>query len=357
MSTPFIIAEAGVNHNGSLERALELVDIAADAGADAVKFQTFFAEQLVSASSRKARYQVENMGTDESQLAMLKTLELPHEAHEALAARCADRGIEFMSTAFDLDSLQFLLDLGIKRVKIPSGDVTAHPLLLAAGRAGVPIILSTGMCTLAEIEDALGVLAFALIGRDETPSPEHFVGAFASDSGQAALRSRVTILHCVTDYPAAPEVVNLRAMETIHDAFGLLVGYSDHSMGIAISIAAAALGATVIEKHFTVDRSLPGPDHKASLEPNELGEMVRGVRDVALALGDGRKRPTSNEIENRAVIRRSLVAIAPIRAGEPFSVTNIAPMRPATGIVPARYWEALERVAGRDFAPGDFIEL
>jgi len=356
MAMPFIIAEAGVNHNGDRERALALVDAAADAGADAVKFQTFSADRLVTATSSKARYQIENMGSDESQLEMLRALELSHEAHHELLARCRERGIEFMSTAFDLQSLRFLIALGIARVKIPSGDVTAHPLLLEAGRTGKPIILSTGMCTLAEIDQALAVLAFAFVGT-QTPGSDAFLRAYRSEAGRAALAERVTILHCVTEYPAPPAAVNLRAMGTIRAAFGLPVGYSDHANGIAIPVAAAALGAVMIEKHFTLDRALPGPDHAASLEPGELKAMIAGIHDAVTALGDGVKEPNEAEMENRKVVRRSLHATQPIQAGELFGEANVGVMRPGDGLAPALYWDLLGRVANRDYAPGERLEL
>jgi len=305
----YIIAEAGVNHNGSLDMALQLVDAAASTGADAVKFQTFRADRLVKRDAPKAEYQKQTTGTDESQYEMLQRLELPREAHFALLDRCAARGIDFLSTPFDEESLDFLADeLGLKTIKLGSGEVTNGPLLLRAARKGVSVILSTGMSTLGEVETALSCLAFGYTKVDESPSLEAFLATYASDEGREALSRRVTLLHCTTEYPAPFEDVNLRSMLTMERAFALPVGYSDHTEGIAVSVAAVALGASVIEKHFTLDRALPGPDHRASLEPGKLAEMVRSVRQVESALGSGLKAPSPSERMNRKIVRKSLVA-------------------------------------------------
>lgn len=349
-----IIAEAGVNHNGSIELALQLVDAAAGAGADAVKFQTFRAEKLVSRHTPKAAYQQQTTDAAESQLQMIKKLELTEEHHRTLVAHCAERGILFLSTPFDVESLDLLCRLGVPYLKLPSGEITNAPLLIAAARTGLPIILSTGMSRLGEVELALAALAFGYAGAGE-PSLDAMEKAYNAKTARAALREKVTLLHCTTEYPAPLEEVNLRAMGTLREAFGLDVGYSDHTSGITIPVAAAAMGAAVIEKHFTLDRSLPGPDHKASLEPGELREMVEAVRQVGIALGEPIKAPTASEIGNRSVIRKSLVAARPIGKGERFTEENLAVKRPGGGISPFRYWEYLGRQADRDYQIDEII--
>jgi N-acetylneuraminate synthase len=350
------IAEAGVNHNGSLELALALVDAAADAGADVVKFQTFKAEQLVTAGARKADYQTANTGEAGSQLEMLRRLELAPAHHERLVAHCRARGIRFMSTAFDATSLAFLATLDMPAVKIPSGDITHAPLLLQAARLGKPLIVSTGMSTLADVEAALGVIAFALTHSGLPASRAALEAARCSAAGQALLRERVTLLHCVTEYPAPADAVNLRAMDTLAQAFGLPVGYSDHTAGIEVALAAAARGATVIEKHFTLDRTLPGPDHAASLEPRELAQLVAGVHTVRRALGSAVKAPAGAELGNREVARRSIVAAGPIRRGTPFTLEMLAFKRPANGLSPLDCFGLLGRPAARDYAADEVIE-
>ena len=352
----FIIAEAGVNHDGALAQALRLVDVAAEAGADAAKFQSFTADRLVTSAARKAAYQAQNTGEASAQIDMLRPLELSGEAHRAIAARCRDRGIRFMSTAFDVESLRFLTGFDMPAFKIASGDVTAAPLLLETARMGRPIILSTGMCTLPEIEAALGVIAFGLLRLSEPLGEAAFRVAFASAEGRAALERNVTLLHCTTEYPAPLEEVNLRAMDTLRTAFGLRVGYSDHTLGTAVAVAAVARGATVIEKHFTLDRNLPGPDHKASLEPAELAAMVKSIRAVELALGSAAKAPSESELRNRPAARRSLVAAHAIRRGETFTEDNLSIKRPGNGIPPTRYWEFLGKKAARDYAADELIE-
>ncbi|MBU1310609.1 MAG: N-acetylneuraminate synthase [Gammaproteobacteria bacterium] len=352
-----IIAEAGVNHNGEEKLAFALVDAAVAAGADIVKFQTFNANALATAGAQQASYQRKNTGQAESQLQMLRRLELSHDAHIRLQAYCASRGIGFLSTAFDEQSLQFLLGhLKLNRLKLPSGEITNAPFVLQHAKAGLPLIVSTGMANLAEIEAALGVIAFGLTASaDAKPSQLAFNQAYASEQGQRALRQKVTLLHCTTEYPAPPTDINLTAMDTMAAAFGLPVGYSDHSAGIHIAIAAAARGATVLEKHFTLDKTLPGPDHKASLEPDELTAMVSAIRDINQALGDGIKRPAPSELANKAVARKSLVAACAIRAGETLTATHIACKRPGSGISPQRYWELLGTVAKSDFNEGDLL--
>ncbi len=350
-----VIAEAGVNHNGAVPRALELVDAAADAGADVVKFQTFRADALTTASAARAAYQAKNTGDDGSQQDMLRQLELSQEAHHAILARCQARGIRFMSTAFDEQSLDFLAGFDMPAIKVPSGDITCAPLLLKAARLGRPLIVSTGMSDLADIEAALGVIAFALTQSGAPASRHDFTAAYASPEGRSALRSKVTLLHCVTQYPAPPEAVNLRAMDTMAIAFGLPVGYSDHTLGIEISLAAVARGATVIEKHFTLDRALPGPDHAASLEPGELGQMVAGIRAIESALGDGIKFPQPTETPNRRIGRRGIVAARPIARGHLLAEADLACKRPAEGRSPLDWWDLLGMPADRDYTADEPI--
>ena len=351
-----VIAEAGVNHNGSLELALRLVDVAADAGADIVKFQTFKADLLATAKAAKADYQVTNTQEAGSQLAMLRRLELAPADHPALLARCRERGIRFMSTAFDAESLAFLATLDMPAIKIPSGDITCGPLLLQASRLRRPLIVSTGMSTLADIEQALGVIAFGLTTERDPVGRADFDAAYTSREGRDALLRQVTLLHCVTQYPAPPEAVNLRAMDTMASAFGLPVGYSDHSAGIEVSIAAVARGAMIIEKHFTLDRTLPGPDHAASLEPGELKLLVRSIRNIELALGSPLKAPAAQEAGNRPVARRSVVASRSIRRGEVFTAAMLTHKRPGHGISPMELWSLLGRPAGRDYETDEPIE-
>lgn len=353
-----IIAEAGVNHNGDLNLGKQLIDVAADAGASAVKFQTFCAEQLVSRRAPKAEYQMRTTDRAESQLEMIRKLALTEAAHEMLIAHAGARGLAFLSTPFDLPSLHLLTGrFGLQTIKIPSGEITNAPFLLAIARAAQRVILSTGMSTLAEVEAALGVLAFgftapatAMIRRGD------FERAFTSEAGQQALQDRVTLLHCTTEYPAPVGEVNLRAMDTLAAAFSLPVGYSDHTSGLHVALAAAARGAKVIEKHFTLDRNLPGPDHKASLEPGELRQLVRQIREIEQALGDGLKRPTASEWKNREITRKSLVAAKAIKAGEIFTEENLACKRPGTGVFPSAYWQTLGRLAQREYAVDDPLD-
>ncbi|CAB1258662.1 N-acetylneuraminate synthase [Vibrio cholerae] len=352
-----IIAEAGVNHNGDEALAFQLVDAAHQAGADIVKFQTFKAKNLVTEQAKQADYQVANTQKQESQLSMLSRLELSYAAHHQLVKHCQTLGIEFLSTAFDSESLDFLVnDLGLTRLKLPSGELTNAPLVLEHARTGCDLIVSTGMATLAEIEMALGVIAFGYTASDNAaPSVLAFQQAYASEVGQKALKEKVTILHCTTEYPAPMAEINLRAMDTLGNAFDLLAGYSDHSEGITIPIAAVARGAVLIEKHFTLDKNMEGPDHKASLEPDELAAMVKAIRQVEVALGTAVKSPTVSEVRNKAVARKSLVASQVIRTGESFSADNLTIKRPGSGMSPYEYWEMLERSASRDYQVGDLI--
>lgn len=351
----FVIAEAGVNHNGELEGALALVDAAAAAGADAVKFQTFRASALVTASAPKAAYQAAQTGTGENQFEMLRRLELDKASHRALMARCAERGVMFLSTPFDGDSLYFLAtDLQLPILKIGSGDLTNAPLLLQAARTGLPIILSTGMSGLEDVEVALGVLAFGYGESEATPNAAAFEQALPRH--RPLLGSRVVLLHCTTEYPAPLDDTNLRAIARLAEHFGLPVGFSDHTAGINAAIAAVACGARVVEKHFTLDRHLPGPDHKASLEPHELTTMIRGIREVEIALGDGNKQLRPSEAGNRPVARRSIVAARPIPAGTRLETYHLCLKRPGTGLAPIRFWDLLGRTSNRDYAQDEQID-
>ncbi|CAD6540457.1 N,N'-diacetyllegionaminic acid synthase [Paraburkholderia kirstenboschensis] len=328
-----VIAEAGVNHNGSLDLAYQLIDAAAAAGADYVKFQTFRAESLVTRAAPKAEYQKATTDNAESQFDMLKRLELPQEAFAELAKYCAQKNIGFMSTPFDLEAARMLANLGMSTFKVSSGDLTNVPFLREIGKLGRPVILSSGMATLGEIEDAVAAL-----------------------QGVGTPIEQITLLHCTTEYPAPAEEVNLLAMNTIRAAFpGATIGYSDHTRGIDIPIAATALGAQVIEKHFTLDRTMTGPDHKASLEPAELDAMVKAIRRVSLALGTGRKQPTASEIPNRLIARKSIVAARPIARGETLSEQNLAVRRPGNGLSPARWDEVVGKSAARDYAQDEPI--
>jgi len=330
----FIIAEAGVNHNGDLRIAKRMIEVAKEAGADVVKFQTFIAEKTAVASAEKAGYQVANTGTRESQVEMLKALELSRESHRALIAYCRERGIRFMSSAFDLASIELLVEYGIEIWKIPSGEITNFPYLQRIGQLNREIIMSTGMATMDEVRDALRVLLRA-----------------------GTSKGKITVLHCHTDYPTRVEDVNLRAMLTMRDELGVQVGLSDHTLGIEIPIAAVALGASLVEKHFTLDRNLPGPDHKASLLPEELKTMVVAIRNIEQALGDGVKRPTARELEMVSLARKSIVASCDIAAGSVFTPENITTKRPGGGISPMQWEAVLGRVARCDFKNDEYIEL
>jgi N-acetylneuraminate synthase len=358
VASTIIIAEAGVNHNGSIDLALRLIDAAAEAGADMVKFQTFRSQELVSRYAAKAEYQQRTTDAAESQLEMLRRLELGVPEHERMVHHCLERGIKFLSTPFDSTSAALLVQrFGLATLKIASGEITNGPLLLQMARTGRKLILSTGMSTLGEVEAALGMLAFGFLDEERTPSSrDEFAEAFASNSGQAALQERVSLLHCTTEYPAPYADVNLRAMDTLRIAFGLPVGLSDHTPGTTVPIAAVARGAELIEKHFTLDRELPGPDHAASLEPDELASMVRQIRATEAALGDGHKRPVPSERNNINVARKCLVARTQIRVGEAFTPTNLGAKRAGGGISPLLYWDWLGKRATRDYAIDEPIE-
>ena len=336
MGHVIVIAEAGVNHNGSIEIAKQLVDKAAEAGADLIKFQTFKSEKLVSRYARQADYQKKNIGkeSDDSQLSMLKKLELSEEDHKELMAYCQKKGIKFFSTAFDLESIDYLHSLNLGLWKIPSGEITNYPYIKKIAGYGEPVILSTGMCELSDIKAAYKVLA---------------------DNG--IRKEQITILHCNTEYPTPYEDVNLRAMTALKDEFKVEVGYSDHTKGIEVPIAAVALGAIVIEKHFTLDRNMEGPDHKASLEPDELKAMVSAIRHIEQALGSGHKTVSESERKNITIARKSIVAACDIKAGEIFTEENLTVKRPGTGISPMRWEEIIGTKAIRDFAEEEIIEV
>jgi N,N'-diacetyllegionaminate synthase len=339
MTPVFIIAEAGVNHNGNDQLALQLVDEAARCGADAVKFQTFSAAKLVRPGAAKAEYQQRETGAGD-QFSMLKALEMSPELHRRLIARCDQLGIEFMSTPFDEEAADFLLELGMRRIKIPSGEITNLPFLAFLAAKGVPLIMSTGMAELAEIETAVATIGAARAG-----------AGFVEPLAQV-----LTILHCTSNYPAQCGDVNLRAMQTIAAATACPVGYSDHTLGLAVSTAAVALGARVIEKHFTLDRELPGPDHKASLSIAELAALVRQIRDVEQALGSARKAPTASELPVRELVRRSVTTARALRAGEPLTAADLVLLRPGNGIAPAALEQLPGRVLARDLDAGSTLQ-
>ena len=339
-----VIAEAGVNHNGDAKLALELIDRAAEAGADYVKFQTFKATEVASAIAAKADYQKRHTLAEETQLDMLARLELSYESHHALVERCRARRVGFLSTAVETESLRFLAEvLRLDTIKVGSGELTNAPVLLAAARSGARLLLSTGTGSLAEVEEALGVIAFGLLREGEPARREDFTDALLEPAAWSALRERVTLLQCTTEYPAAIEDTNLRAIDTMRAAFGLPVGFSDHTEGNAMSIAAVARGAGVIEKHFTLDRTMSGPDHAASIEPAELAELVRGVRAVEAGLGNGIKQPSAAEVRNRAIVRKSVVLTCELPEGHVVRADDITVKRVGTGITAMEYWDCLGR--------------
>lgn len=328
----YIIAEAGVNHNGDINLAKEMIDVAKKAGVDAIKFQTFKADKLVSLSAKKAKYQEIETGSEETQFQMLKKLELSYDDFRELQVYCERKGIEFLSTPFDMDSIDFLTDLGIKLFKVPSGEITNLPYLIKIAKTGKPIILSTGMSNLNDIELALNVM-------------KEYGG------------NDISLLHCNTEYPTPYEDVNLKAMLTIRDTFGVTVGYSDHTVGNEVSIAAVAMGAEIIEKHFTLDKNMEGPDHKASLSPSELISFVKSIRITEKALGINQKVPTLSEQKNIVAARKSLVANRTIKKGEPFTEDNLTVKRPGNGVSPTMWFEVLGKPAIRDFKQDELIEI
>lgn len=331
MSRVYIIAEAGVNHNGDIELAKKMIDVAVQAGVDAIKFQTFVSGKLACKSAPKAQYQKENTGKEETQLEMLKKLELTEENHCELLAYCIDNNIEFISSPFDISSMEYLYGLGMRKLKIPSGEITNYPYLKRASALFRDIIISTGMSTLEEVQQAIAIL-------------------------QEGKEKNITILHCHTQYPTKMEDVHLRAMISLGKETSLKYGYSDHTQGIEIPIAAVAMGATVIEKHFTLDKSMDGPDHKASLNPDELIAMVESIRNIEKALGSKEKHVTSSESENRDIVRKSMVASKPIQKGEVFTENNLTTKRPGNGISPMRWNEIIGTTARRDYQEDEMIE-
>lgn len=351
----FIIAEAGVNHNGSIELAHRLVDAAVTAGADAIKFQTFRADKLASRFAPKANYQMNQNNSNQSQLEMLRGLELSEASHLDLQQHCLEAGIEFLSSPFDSESLSFLVSIGVEKIKLGSGELTNAPLLLEAARTGLPLILSTGMSTLSEVEAALGVVAYGCDPNLNSPSRAAFNEAWSNSYLRREALQRLTLLHCTTEYPTPFDQINLRAMNTIRQAFGVSCGYSDHTVGFEASLAAVALGASIIEKHFTLDRSLPGPDHSASLEPQELSSLVKSIRVVESALGDGVKVPMPVEMPNMIVARKSLVATRFIAKGEAISADGIAVKRPGSGLSPFDYWDTIGTESPDDFLQDQVI--
>ncbi|CAK7004466.1 MAG: N,N'-diacetyllegionaminic acid synthase [Parabacteroides sp.] len=335
MAKTIIIAEAGVNHNGSIALAKKLIDVASDAKVDYVKFQTYRTENIVTRDACKADYQVNNVhDNDMSQFKMLKRLELSKQDHFELITYCKQKGVKFFSTAFDLDSVNFLDSLDMSLWKIPSGELTNYPYLRAIGRTNKPVILSTGMATMKEVQEAISVLE-----KFGTP------------------KNGITLLHCTTEYPAPKDQINLRAMNTMREYLGVPVGYSDHTEGIEIPIAAVAMGAVVIEKHFTLDRNMEGPDHKASIEPAELRQMVKYIRNIESAMGNTEKKPTPVEQKNISIVRKSIVAARPIHKGEVFNEENLTTKRPATGISPMKWHEVLGLIASQDFEKDEVIKL
>lgn len=352
----YIIAEAGVNHNGSLELARKLVDVAADAGADAVKFQTFDAVRLASARAPKAAYQKATTDVAESQLEMLRKLELPRLWHRELQQYARARGMAFLSTAFDVDSLDFLETLDLPLYKVSSGELVNGPLLWKFARTGKPLILSTGMATLAEVEQALAIIAHALQVSEEPASIDAVWKVWCDASCRRRLQGHVALLHCTSLYPTPPSEVNLRAMDTLAEAFGLDVGYSDHTEGVLIPVAAVARGAKVIEKHFTLDRTLPGPDHQASLEPSELAGMVADIRRLEQAIGDGCKAPQASEWDTRRAARQQVVAARDVEAGAIFSRADLTTARCGQGRPPTDLWGLVGTPAARSFKAGEGVE-
>lgn len=332
MKKVYVIAEAGVNHNGNMDNAIKMVEEARKAGADAIKFQTFISENLVTKHAEKAEYQKETTDKQESQYQMLKKLELKRENYSQLKKECERQGIDFLSTPFDLDSIDVLEALGVSAFKIPSGEITNYPYLVKIAKTKKKVYLSTGMSTLEEVQEAVNVLR-----RNGTKD--------------------IVVLHCNTQYPTPLRDANLKAIHTLENYFRTDVGYSDHTLGIEVAVAAVAMGASVIEKHFTLDRNMEGPDHKASVEPNELAQMISYIRNVELAMGDGVKEPTKSESENIAIARKSIVARRKIKKGEIFTEDNLTVKRPGTGINPMKWLEVLGKEATKDFEEDDLIEI
>jgi len=352
-----IIAEAGVNHNGSLDIAMEQIDVALTAGADYVKFQTFVPEKLVSTFAKKAEYQAKRTGYDQSQLEMVRPLALSHGGFRLLAQRCKERGIKFMSTPFDETSLDFLVELGVDILKIGSGDLTNTPFLIKCARYRLPTILSCGMASLSEIRFALGALAIGFTSTSEqdlTIAKIH--DAYATSQGRDVLNRYVTLMQCTTEYPVPDDEVNLLTIRAMAEAFGVPVGFSDHSVGTHLALGAIGCGARIVEKHFTTDKTLVGPDHAASLGPDQLNIFVQHIRSLERALGSPEKQATRSELKNREVARRSLVAAEAIQAGDRYSADNLTTKRPGSGVEPMFYWDYIGKIAKHDYLPDQLIE-
>lgn len=357
MTHTYIIAEAGVNHNGSFSLAKKLVDAAKKAKADAVKFQTFKAENLVTKTAKQAEYQIENLGESSSQFEMLKSLELTYQEFVDLKQYCDDLDIEFLSTPFDYESVDFLIDtLGLKTMKIPSGELTNSPFIHYIATKQTKIILSTGMANIEEIHIALSFIAYGLAFPTTQVDVQEVRNFYSSREAKDILKKYVTILHCTTEYPAPFESINLKAMNHLKEETGLRTGFSDHSKGISVPIAAVALGATVIEKHFTLDRTMEGPDHIASLEPFELTEMVKSIREVEQSLGTGVKKPVDVELKNMKAARKSLVANSNIKKGEIFTAKNLGVKRPGDGMSPNLYWSLLGKESSKNYEQDELID-
>jgi len=349
-----VIAEIGVNHNGDSQMALKLVEAAAEAGVNAVKLQTFIPELVISPRAPKASYQIKTTGNEGSQLEMVRQLCLDKDSHRQIQKRCAELNISFLSTPFDLQSLHFLLeDLKLSTIKLSSADITNGPLIYAAASHAEQLIISTGLCTMEEIAEAMDLVAYAFSTSEPPQNRKAFAGAHQNPKTETQLRERVTLLHCVSEYPAPMEELNLKAMDTLAEVFGVPVGFSDHSLGITAPIAAVARGACLIEKHFTLDRNLPGPDHRASLEPYELIDLVQSIRQVEKSLGNGIKKPSISELQNLKVVRRSLMATRDITAGEVISDEAIVALRPSGGCNPMDIWDLLDKPATRSYRKGE----
>lgn len=354
----YIIAEAGVNHNGSYKYACDLINAAVSAGANAIKFQTFQSQLLANESARLAPYQEKNTGIKQSQFELLKKLELSKEDHFKLRDYAKEQGIDFLSSPFDDESVRFLCtELELDTIKIPSGEITNAPYLWRIAKYGSNVILSTGMASVDEIHACLDVLAYGYLKTDKPISLNQMSGFSQSQDGHEVLKKKVTLLHCTSEYPASYETINLKAIDNLREVFGLQTGFSDHSEGIIIPIAATAFNISVLEKHITLNKNMDGPDHKASIEPDEFKSMVGSIRRVELALGDGKKVIGNEELKNRKVVRKSLFTASTIKKGESFSENNLVALRPEGGISPMKYWEVLESKATQDYRKGDLIKF
>jgi len=360
MNDVFVIAEAGVNHNGCIDLAYELVDAAVYSGADAIKFQTFKTGDVLTKSVEKAKYQKRLTDESESQYEMIKKLELNYDQFSDIKKYCDDKGIKFMSTAFDLDSVKFLSDnLSLDTLKIASGEITNGPLLLTIGRTDCNIILSTGMSTLSEIRDALAVIAYGFLDKtsmSDNITYENIYGAYGSELGRKFLRNKVLLMHCTTEYPALYSEINLNAMLTMKNEFGLRVGYSDHSNDLLVPVVSASIGAEIIEKHLTLDKGMKGPDHAASIEPEMFRQLVNDVRNVRVILGSEDKKPVESEIKNKKIARKVLVASSKINEGDLFTDENMAVKRAGLGVSPMKFWDYVGKVSDKCYFPDDVIE-